>query len=157
MFCMHLSLSTNSRKSASAAVSAAAFTSVLISLFYRRTDDIGLPPFLNLVKYKLICSRSVCRSYHTVFNRYPALGALCNHGNVHVAVHNDSEGTRYRRCTHDQCMRHISFIRQSLSLPHSEAMLFIGNYKTQCVILNTVLKQSMCAYDYIGLMCPDAS
>ena len=115
----------------------------LLALLHHRTDDIRLMPHFYLFFYKTICFRTVRGVNHTVFDRQTVCRKFIHNRNIKISIQDHGQCSWDRSCTHNHHMRHISFFRQRLSLPHTETVLLIGNHKCQIFILDLFLKDRM--------------
>ncbi len=98
---------------------------------YHGADDVCLSPLVKLLfdeaqsPLPKLCGNCVGLGFLS------ALGQLVQHGNVQIAVNYQRKGAGYGRCGHYQLVWIRALSRKSGTLSHAEAVLFVGNDKSQ--------------------------
>ena len=104
-----------------------------------------------LLFHKTICGFTVGSIHHTVFDRQPVGRQFIEHRNMQIAVQNDGQRPRDRRCAHNKHMHLLPLLRQTLPLAHTETVLFVRDHQRQIMINDFVLNQCMGAEDDVRL------
>ena len=108
----------------------------------------------DLLLKKSIGCRPVGSAYHTVFDWQSVRRLLIHHWNIQIAVKNDRQCSRDRRCAHNQHMRlpTIALHRQLFPLSDAKAVLFICHDQCQLIIYSLFLKECLSTDDDICFM-----
>ena len=125
------------------------FQAFQFAFFHHGTNHIYLMPLGNLFLHKLICILPKRFIHHTVFNRFTSHRHLMNHRKVHISIKDHGQGTRNRRCTHNQNMGSQSFVRKMHSLFHPKSVLFVSYYQCQFLKSHRFLNQCMGSHHHL--------